>query len=92
MDDKKAVRIMLYGIVQGVGMRFYVSNTAKRVGVSGFVRNLSDGSVEIVAEGAPYEVDTFIEKVKHAPRGRITDTDVSDVPYKGSYNGFQVRF
>ena len=92
MADKKAVKLMLYGVVQGVGMRFYVSNTAKRVGVSGFVRNLPDGSVEIVAEGAAHEVDTFIEKVKNAPRGRITDTEIKDVPVKGSYNGFQVRF
>ncbi|MFW5913605.1 MAG: acylphosphatase [Bacillota bacterium] len=92
MADKKAVRLMLYGIVQGVGMRFYVSNTAKRVGVSGFVRNLPDGSVEIVAEGTPHEVDAFIDKVKNAPRGRITDTKLEDVPVKGSYNGFQVRF
>ncbi|MFW5894390.1 MAG: acylphosphatase [Bacillota bacterium] len=92
MADKKAVRLMLYGIVQGVGMRFHVSNTAKKVGVSGFVRNLPDGSVEIVAEGAPHEVDTFVDKVKNAERGRITDTKLEDVPVKETYNGFQVRF
>ncbi len=92
MEDKKAVRLMLEGIVQGVGMRFYISNTAKNIGVKGFVRNLSDGRVETVAEGSPSEVDAFIEKVKKAPRGRITDTELTEIPYKGSYNGFQVRF
>jgi acylphosphatase len=48
---KAAYRYLVKGRVQGVGYRYFALRTAERLGVTGFVRNLSDGRVEVVGEG-----------------------------------------
>ncbi len=62
------VHIIIYGMVQGVGFRYFVHGRATRLGLSGIVRNLYDGSVEIEAEGDRSLLEEFIKEVKIGPR------------------------
>jgi acylphosphatase len=72
MDETRA-RILVEGLVQGVGFRFFSSATARSFQLKGFVRNLSDGRVEIEVEGDHSAVQRFIDVVRVGPRSsRVT--------------------
>ena len=88
----KTIRLYLHGMVQGVGMRFTITQIAKKTGVKGYVKNLSDGSVEIVAQGEPHKVDTFVERAGNARTGNITDTTLETLDTDKTFNGFNVKF
>ena len=60
-------RVMIRGRVQGVGFRAFTQSQAVRLGLSGWVGNLSDGRVETEVEGADMLVDEFIQTLKHGP-------------------------
>ena len=78
------------GRVQGVGFRYTAQRLAERYPVAGFVRNLSDGSVELVAEGPAEEVDAFLAAVAQQMAGCIERSDVRD-DTPGGYRGFRIR-
>jgi acylphosphatase len=61
---------IVHGFVQGVGYRAFVSGIAKKIGINGFVRNVNDGSVEILAIGDEYNLKDF-EKQINISLGRI---------------------
>lgn len=60
----KTLHIIIKGKVQGVGFRAKVEHFAKKLGVNGSVRNLSDGSVEVYAQGAEEELDKFVDAIQ----------------------------
>lgn len=68
-----ANRIVVRGRVQGVGFRWFVRETARRESVAGWVRNVSDGSVEMVARGDPAAMERFIAAVRVGPPGARVD-------------------
>ena len=81
------VHLAIHGRVQGVGYRWFVRETARRVGVSGWVRNLDDGSVELAANGPDDAIATFIGAVRDGPPGarveRVVEIDaggLGDLP------------
>jgi acylphosphatase len=57
------------GVVQGVGFRWFTMRAARRLGLAGWVRNDSDGSVEVLVEGSETVVDRFIEDLRRGPEG-----------------------
>ena len=61
------MHIKVYGRVQGVGYRYFVERHAVKLGISGWVRNCSDGSVEIMAEGDPDSLEIFTDWCKKGP-------------------------
>ena len=65
---KKAVRLYISGLVQGMFFRSFVKENAENLNVKGFVRNLEDGRVEVFAEGNPDEVRKLIELCKKGPK------------------------
>jgi len=71
----EARHILVSGIVQGVGYRIFTERAARELGLAGWVRNLHDGRVEIVAEGASEQLDRFVEKCRRGPRS----AEVSEV-------------
>jgi acylphosphatase len=73
-------RIMFSGRVQGVGFRATTSWLARGFEVSGYVRNLPDGRVEVVAEGDGPEIDRFVEAIRSDLGGFIRDVDSSPLP------------
>jgi acylphosphatase len=67
MDKKLLYKIHVSGYVQGVGFRWSAAREAKRHGITGFVKNLSDGRVYIEAEGSAAQLEAFIEWCKKGP-------------------------
>ena len=78
------------GRVQGVGFRYNVLQAAKEFDVCGFVQNLTDGRVRVVAEGEPAELDQFFDtlerRMEHYIHSRTCDTQ----PGTGQYADFSV--
>lgn len=92
-SDKTAFHAKIHGRVQGVGFRYNTRREAKRYNVAGYIRNLSDGSVEVVCEGTKSEVESFAKWLGKGPPGaHVTDVDLRRVPYQGKYGSFTVEF
>ena len=92
LSETAAIRRTVYfsGTVQGVGFRYTTKNTAAGFDVSGFVRNLSDGRVEVVAEGHPDELDGFQRAVLDAMRRYVTDSAATDGAASGEFTSFTI--
>jgi acylphosphatase len=79
------------GRVQGVGFRYTARSIAGRFDVDGFVRNLPDGRVELVAEGEPHELAVFLDEVRERMGVQIRDEKVDTQPATGEFTGFEIR-
>ena len=87
-----ARRYVIGGRVQGVGFRYFTQAAATREGILGWVRNTSDGRVEVSAEGDAEAVERFERRLRHGPpRARVERVDVDDVMPSGHETGFTVR-
>jgi acylphosphatase len=83
--------IKIDGYVQGVGYRFFCHRAATALEITGWVRNNSDGSVSVKAEGDRGLIEEFIAKLKVGPRSAsIRDIKVRWTPYTGEFKGFEV--
>lgn len=70
--------------MQGVGFRWWCAREAERLGVAGWVRNLVDGAVEVVVEGADADVESLVALVREGPRhARVSAVDVHDEAPEG---------
>lgn len=89
-----AVRIKVYGLVQGVGFRYCTKILADRLKIAGIVRNEADGSVYIEAQGPSIAVQEFIARVKlsPSPSGRVEKADVSLIAPNSDYQKFRVTY
>ena len=67
------LHVRVTGVVQGVGFRWFVREKARRLGLSGWVRNLPDGSVEVVASGDQGQIDLLVGELKKGPEGAAVD-------------------
>lgn len=85
-------RIILKGIVQGVGMRFFCRQTARRIGIRGFVRNVSNGSVEIIAQGDENALLRFVNQIKSSGPGQVDSIQVDTLDLDTHYSKFGVKF
>lgn len=87
-----ARRLLVTGRVQGVGFRLFAHETARREGLTGWVRNLTDGGVELFAAGDREAVDRFERRIRLGPAGSRVDAVVvsQDTP-TGRAGGFQIR-
>ena len=63
------LHLRVTGVVQGVGFRWFVRERARRLGLAGWVRNLPDGSVEVLAEGDQGQLDLLEGELKKGPQG-----------------------
>jgi len=79
------------GNVQGVGFRYTAHHLARSHPVTGYVRNLPDGRVEMVAEGEATDLDALIEALRRQMEGFIRRVDISDDHATGEFNGFTIR-
>ena len=81
---RRAVRLVVSGRVQGVGFRWWTIAEAKRLGLDGWVRNRSDGTVEAVVAGPAEEVDRMIVLCRQGPvSARVDDLGVADATDPG---------
>ena len=89
---KKRAHIIVHGIVQGVFFRYNTLKEAQELGVTGWVRNLPDGSVEIVCEGEKNSVEMMVMWSQKGPGGALVKrTDLSWEEYAGEFTTFEIR-
>jgi acylphosphatase len=93
MGDRARVYARVHGVVQGVGFRYFTRQLAESFGIQGYVRNVPDGSVEVVAEGDTQVLKAFLDEVRIGPRfGSVSRVDVEWLEAKGDLTGFTYAF
>jgi acylphosphatase len=89
--DLATRRYFFFGRVQGVGFRYTTASLARDCGVRGTVRNRSDGSVELVAQGSEAAIDRLLTQLDERFAGYIEKRTVEDFGLAESYSGFEIR-
>ena len=91
---KKRLHLYLSGSVQGVGFRWHAEKIARRIsGITGFVRNLSDGRVEIVVEGDEALLHQFQKDLEEGILSRNIDhVEAIDESHTGKFSDFSIAF
>ncbi len=80
-------------MVQGVGFRYFATSTAQDFPITGYVRNLDTGDVEIEIEGAKDDVSGFLMAIKKGPKwANVATFQIEWKKYKNSYDKFSVRY
>lgn len=89
---ERRLHAKITGRVQGVGFRYYVLSEAQGLGLTGWVRNRWDGSVEVLAEGDIDTLRSLVSVLEKGPRSSSVDQVVTDLqPASGEYSSFHVR-
>ncbi|MHB2156554.1 acylphosphatase [Calditrichota bacterium GD2] len=91
---KKTLKIIVKGRVQGVGYRWFARQAAHELGLTGYVRNLPDGNVEVVAQGEEAVLNQFIQELNRGPGfAYVVDMDIEelDIP-SDKYRSFEIAF
>jgi acylphosphatase len=84
-------RILISGLVQGVFFRRGIADLARQLNVTGWVRNLRDGSVEVVCEGDKDNLDVVIRFCRMGPSGaRVKNVAVEWFDFSGDFRGFKI--
>lgn len=92
MIVQSAKRIIFRGRVQGVGFRFTAHNIANRYKLVGWVRNLADGTVEMIAQGDADGVSDCIRDIGEYFSGYVNDTKVEEIPIDPEHTSFRITF
>ncbi|WP_168800174.1 acylphosphatase [Methylophaga sp. SB9B] len=88
----KRYHLLIKGRVQGVGYRMSTQIAAKKIGLTGWVRNLSDGQVEIVAEGDLIQLQQFVDWAWQGPRfAEVIDIQINEQPVTGEFETFEIH-
>ena len=86
------VRVTIRGRVQGVGFRWFVLRRGRALGLTGWVRNREDGSVEVEAEGAKDVLERLMADLRTGPAGaRVQDLDPSWSAGQPRHRAFEIR-
>lgn len=81
------------GRVQGVAFRFFAQHVANQLGITGWVRNLYDGRVEVVAEGEREALELFLAELKKGPRmARVEKVDLDWEEFRDEFLDFSIKF
>lgn len=89
---QSAKRIIFSGRVQGVGFRFTAHNIANRYQLVGWVRNLADGTVEMIAQGDADDVSDCIRDISEYFSGYVNDAKVEEIPVDPQHTNFKITF
>ena len=88
---KKAARFIVQGTVQGVFFRQFVKDNAENLKLTGFIRNLTGGDVEILAEGEPGQIERLAGIVKKGPpHSQIRHVQIEERKWTGSFKEFKI--
>jgi acylphosphatase len=89
--NRRQMRVIYSGQVQGVGFRYTVRTVATGFDVTGTVRNLPSGQVELIAEGARDELEAFRQAIRESGLDHfVRDEDVSWAEAAGEFRGFEI--
>ena len=87
-----AKHVVFSGRVQGVGFRYTCQRIAMRYELAGFVKNLHDGSVELLIQGHPDDVADCLEDIGESFGRYIRDKKTADIPPNPDYHSFNITF
>jgi acylphosphatase len=91
-SDHARARLTARGRVQGVYYRASTLHEAQNLGLTGWVRNSPDGSVEVMAEGEKKKIEDLIAWCRRGPRGaRVESVGIEWLPWKGEFQDFRVK-
>lgn len=92
MNEKRA-EIIVGGLVQGVGFRYFVVRAAEKLNLNGFVKNLPNGDVQAVAEGPEGMINELYKQMKSGPmRSSVRKHKIEWSETKNEFKGFEVRY
>ncbi len=93
ISGKVRAHVLISGRVQGVAFRYYAEKWAISQGITGWVRNLPDGRVEILAEGDTKALDRYLGQLKDGPRmARVEGFEETRMEATGEFPDFRVNF
>lgn len=92
-EKTQAKRFYVTGTVQGVGFRYFAHRMASRLGISGYVKNLRDGRLEVYAIGSPPQLESLKRELERGPRSAmISEVGEEDAPVEPQYaSGFSIE-
>jgi acylphosphatase len=91
MADVHHETVFFSGHVQGVGFRYSTLQIAKEYEVSGYVKNLADGRVQVEAEGTPTEVEAFVAAIEERMHGYVRKTERAGGRREAHFTGFAIK-
>lgn len=91
MPDVHHETVFFTGRVQGVGFRFTTMEIAREFEVSGYVKNLSDGRVQLEVEGQPSTIDSFVSAIEQRMHGYLRKTERSSERCSAQFSGFIIK-
>jgi len=93
MPELAHLKAIVHGRVQGVYYRAFASRAAKSLSLKGYVRNVSNGDVEVEAEGEKGLLEELLRRLQAGPDGAsVEKIDLSWPEYQGKYSAFDVRY
>ena len=93
MNNNTRVHLLIDGRVQGVCFRYYCQSQALKLGLTGWVRNLRDGRVEVTAEGNKESIANFVTWCHHGPAGAyVASCDETYAEPTEEFESFEIRF
>jgi acylphosphatase len=91
--ETKRYHIIIHGRVQGVFFRYNAMKLANRLGITGYVRNLHDGTVEVIAEGGEPQLKELLQFCKQGPLlAKVKKVVVMEEKPKGEFEDFRVKY
>ena len=92
MSELASLHAVVHGLVQGVYFRSFVARNARSLGLTGYVRNLPGGRVDVVSEGEREKLEELLRQIESGPPFASVDgVDVGWSEYKGTFGRFEVR-
>ena len=87
------LKIIVSGKVQGVGYRYFAQMKAVQFGITGWVRNRQDGTVEMLTTGDKENLDSFIEEIRRGnPFSTVDQIDISETKAEEKYRSFTIKY
>jgi acylphosphatase len=87
------LQIVVSGRVQGVGYRYFAQMKAVQFGITGWVKNRSDGAVEMVTTGTKENLDLFIEEIRRGnPFSTVDQVEINEISIAENYQSFTIKY
>jgi acylphosphatase len=90
--EQVAKNVVFFGRVQGVGFRYTTRRIAERHNLTGWVKNLPDGTVEALLQGSESDIQGCLDDLNEDFSGYLRNTRITPVPFNPRYTGFQITF
>jgi acylphosphatase len=92
VEELASLSAIVHGVVQGVGFRFFVARHARALGLTGYVRNVPGGMVEVWTEGEKGKLLQLLRYLEADSPGLVERVDTSWSEYSGNFHYFEVEF